>query len=310
MQKRLQLTWKHFKRDWQLWAIIILPVIYYAIFEYGPMYGIQIAFRDYRPRAGITGSEWVGMKWFVKFLTSPKFGLILKNTVVLSLYSMVVSFPIPIVFALILNALENKKYKSFAQTVTYLPHFISMVVMISILQMIFSPVSGIYGNVYRLLGGEGYPADFRGLASSFRHLYVWSGIWQELGWSTIIYTSALSAVSQEHHEAAMIDGASRLKRIWHIDLPTIMPTIATLLILRFGSLIGVGFEKTFLLQSPLNVDVSEVISTYVVKVGLNSFRSFSYGTAVSLFNTAINLTLMFIVNKISKKITEDEVSLF
>ena len=310
MQKRLQLTWKHFKRDWQLWAIIILPVIYYAIFEYGPMYGIQIAFRDYRPRAGITGSEWVGMKWFVKFLTSPKFGLILKNTVVLSLYSMVVSFPIPIVFALILNALENKKYKSFAQTVTYLPHFISMVVMISILQMIFSPVSGIYGNVYRLLGGEGYPADFRGLASSFRHLYVWSGIWQELGWSTIIYTSALSAVSQEHHEAAMIDGASRLKRIWHIDLPTIMPTIATLLILRFGSLIGVGFEKTFLLQSPLNVDVSEVISTYVVKVGLNSFRSFSYGTAVSLFNTAINLILMFIVNKISKKITEDEVSLF
>lgn len=310
MQKRLQLTWKHFKRDWQLWAIIILPVIYYAIFEYGPMYGIQIAFRDYRPRAGITGSEWVGMKWFVKFLTSPKFGLILKNTVVLSLYSMVVSFPIPIVFALMLNALENKKYKSFAQTVTYLPHFISMVVMISIIQMIFSPVSGIYGNVYRLLGGEGYPADFRGLASSFRHLYVWSGIWQELGWSTIIYTSALSAVSQEHHEAAMIDGASRLKRIWHIDLPTIMPTIATLLILRFGSLIGVGFEKTFLLQSPLNADVSEVISTYVVKVGLNSFRSFSYGTAVSLFNTAINLILMFIVNKISKKITEDEVSLF
>jgi putative aldouronate transport system permease protein len=223
---------------------------------------------------------------------------------------MVVSFPIPIVFALMLNALENKKYKSFAQTVTYLPHFISMVVMISILQMIFSPVSGIYGNVYRLLGGEGYPADFRGLASSFRHLYVWSGIWQELGWSTIIYTSALSAVSQEHHEAAMIDGASRLKRIWHIDLPTIMPTIATLLILRFGSLIGVGFEKTFLLQSPLNADVSEVISTYVVKVGLNSFRSFSYGTAVSLFNTAINLILMFIVNKISKKITEDEVSLF
>ena len=310
MQKRLQLTWKHFKRDWQLWAILIFPNIYYAVFDYGPMYGIQIAFRDFRPRAGITGSDWVGIKWFVKFLTSPNFGLILKNTVVLSLYAMVVSFPIPIIFALILNALESKKYKSFAQTVTYLPHFISMVVMISILQMIFSPVSGIYGNVYRLLGGEGYPTDFRGLASSFRHLYVWSGIWQELGWSTIIYTSALSAVSQEHHEAAMVDGASRLKRIWHIDLPTIMPTIATLLILRFGSLIGVGFEKTFLLQSPLNADVSEVISTYVVKVGLNSFRSFSYGTAVSLFNTAINLTLMFIVNKISKKITEDEVSLF
>lgn len=310
MQKRLELCWKHFKRDWQLWAIIIIPVIYFAIFNYAPMYGIQIAFRDYRPRAGITGSEWVGMKWFVKFLTNPKFGLIFKNTVVLSLYSMVASFPLPIVFALILNALENKKFKSVAQTVTYLPHFISMVVMVSIVQMVFSPVSGVYGNVYRLLGGEGYPSDFRGLASTFRHIYVWSGVWQQLGWNTIIYTSALSAVSQEHHEAAMIDGASRLKRIRHIDLPAIMPTVCTLLILRFGSIIGVGFEKAYMLQSSLNLDVSEVLSTYVYKYGMNSFRSFSFGTAVSLFNTAINMTLMAIVNKISKKVSEDEVSLF
>lgn len=310
MQKRLELCWKHFKRDWQLWAIIIIPVIYFAVFNYAPMYGIQIAFRDYRPRAGITGSEWVGMKWFVKFLTNPKFGLIFKNTVVLSLYSMIASFPLPIVFALMLNAMESKRYKSVAQTVTYLPHFISMVVMVSILQMVFSPVSGIYGNMYRLFGGEGYPADFRGLATSFRHMYVWSGVWQELGWNTIIYTSALSAVSQEHHEAAMIDGASRLKRIRHIDLPAIMPTVCTLLILRFGSIIGVGFEKAYMLQSPLNQEVSEVISTYVFKYGMDSFRSFSYGTAVSLFNTAINMTLMFIVNKISKKISEDEISLF
>ena len=310
MQKRLELCWKHFKRDWQLWAIIIIPVIYFAIFNYAPMYGIQIAFRDYRPRAGITGSEWVGMKWFVKFLTNPKFGLIFKNTVVLSLYSMVASFPLPIVFALILNALENKKFKSVAQTVTYLPHFISMVVMVSIVQMVFSPVSGVYGNMYRLLGGEGYPSDFRGLATTFRHIYVWSGVWQQLGWNTIIYTSALSAVSQEHHEAAMIDGASRLKRIRHIDLPAIMPTVCTLLILRFGSIIGVGFEKAYMLQSSLNLDVSEVISTYVYKYGMNSFRSFSFGTAVSLFNTAINMTLMAIVNKISKKVSEDEVSLF
>jgi putative aldouronate transport system permease protein len=310
MQKRLELCWKHFKRDWQLWAIIIIPVIYFAVFNYAPMYGIQIAFRDYRPRAGITGSEWVGLKWFVKFLTNPKFGLIFKNTVVLSLYSMIASFPLPIVFALMLNAMESKRYKSVAQTVTYLPHFISMVVMVSILQMIFSPVSGIYGNMYRLFGGEGYPADFRGLVTSFRHMYVWSGVWQELGWNTIIYTSALSAVSQEHHEAAMIDGASRLKRIRHIDLPAIMPTVCTLLILRFGSIIGVGFEKAYMLQSPLNQEVSEVISTYVFKYGMDSFRSFSYGTAVSLFNTAINMTLMFIVNKISKKISEDEISLF
>lgn len=310
MKKRLQLTWKHFKRDWQLWLIIIIPVIYFAVFNYGPMYGIQIAFRDYRPRGGITGSEWVGLKWFAKFLANPQFGKIFKNTISLSLYSMIASFPLPILFALILNALESKKYKTVAQTVTYLPHFISMVVMISILKMVFSPVSGIYGNVYRLLGGEGYPSDFRGLASTFRHLYVWSGVWQELGWNTIIYTSALSAVSQEHHEAAMIDGASRLKRIWHIDLPAIMPTVCTLLILRFGSIIGVGFEKAYMLQSDLNLEVSEVISTYVYKYGLNSFRSFSYGTAVSLFNTAINMILMFIVNRISRKISEGEVSLF
>ena len=310
MQKRLELCWKHFKRDWQLWAIIIIPVIYFAIFNYAPMYGIQIAFRDYRPRAGITGSEWVGMKWFVKFLTNPKFGLIFKNTVVLSLYSMLASFPLPIVFALVLNALENKKFKSVAQTVTYLPHFISMVVMVSIVQMVFSPVSGVYGNVYRLLGGEGYPSDFRGLATTFRHIYVWSGVWQQLGWNTIIYTSALSAVSQEHHEAAMIDGASRLKRIRHIDLPAIMPTICTLLILRFGSIIGVGFEKAYMLQTRLNLSTSEVLSTYVYKYGMSSFRDYSFGTAVGLFNTGVNLFLLAITNFITKKATEGEIALW
>ena len=310
MQKRLELCWKHFKRDWQLWAIIIIPVIYFAVFNYAPMYGIQIAFRDYRPRAGITGSEWVGMKWFVKFLTNPKFGLIFKNTVVLSLYSMIASFPLPIVFALMLNAMESKRYKSVAQTVTYLPHFISMVVMVSILQMIFSPVSGIYGNMYRLFGGEGYPADFRGLVTSFRHLYVWSGVWQELGWNTIIYTSALSAVSQEHHEAAMIDGASRLKRIRHIDLPAIMPTVGITFIMRVGNLVGIGFEKAYLLQSNINKSTSEVISTYVYRKGMDSFRNFSYGSAVGLFNTIINIVLVFIANTISKKISDNEISLF
>ncbi len=310
MKKRLKACLIHFKRDWQLWAIILVPVIYYAIFHYGPMYGIQIAFRDYRPRAGITGSEWVGFKWFEKFLTGPKFGVVFKNTVVLSLYSMAIGFPLPIIFALLLNAMEHKKYKTMSQTITYLPHFISTVVVIGILQMVLSPMSGIYGNLYRLLGGSGYPKDFRGLASAFRHMYVWSGIWQSLGWNTIIYTSALSAVSQEHHEAAMIDGASRFKRIIHIDIPTIMPTICIQLILNMGGLISVGFEKTFMLQTPLNLNVSEVISTYVYKFGLSSFRSFSYGTAVSLINTAINLTFLFITNRITKKISENEVALF
>ncbi len=310
MKKRLKACLRHFKRDWQLWAIILVPVIYFAIFHYGPMYGIQIAFRDYRPRAGITGSEWVGFRWLEKFLTGPKFGVVFKNTIILSLYSMVIGFPLPIIFALVLNAMEHKKYKTVSQTITYLPHFISTVVVIGILQMVLSPMSGIYGNIYRLLGGSGYPKDFRGLSSSFRHMYVWSGVWQSLGWSTILYTSALSAVSKEHHEAAMIDGASRFKRIIHIDIPTIMPTICIQLIMRMGGLISVGFEKTFMLQSPLNLNVSEVISTYVYKFGLSSFRSFSYGTAVSLFNTAINLTFLFITNRITRKMTENEVALF
>lgn len=309
MRKRLGLCWKHFKRDWQLWAIIIVPVIYYAIFHYGPMYGIQIAFRDYRPRAGITGSEWIGLEWFVKFITHAKFGEIFSNTVILSLYSMIVSFPLPIIFALMLNALNSKKYKSVVQTATYLPHFISMVIMVSILKMLLSPVSGLYGAIFKTFSGV-TPPNIIGYSSLFRHLYVWSGIWQGLGWDTIIYTSALSAVSQEHHEAAMIDGASRLKRIWYVDLPAIMPTVCTLLILKFGSLIGVGAEKTLLLQYDTNLGVSEVISTFVFKQAFGGNSQFAYSTAISLFNTAINLTLMFIVNKISKKISEDEVSLF
>ena len=304
-----QRTVRLFKRDWQLHLCIWLPMIYVFIFRYVPIYGVQIAFRDYRPLHGITGSTWVGLKWFKQFLSNYEFGAIFKNTVVLSLYSLA-TFPLPIIFALVLHAMKNEKYTKVVQTVAYIPHFISTSVMVGIIQMILSPVSGIYGNVYRAFGGLGYPVDFRATAEAFRHLYVWSGVWQSLGWSSIIYIAALSAVSSELHEAAQIDGASRLKRMWYIDIPAILPTIAIQFILRCTNIISVGFEKAYLLQSSLNESVSEVISTYVYKVGMARFRSFSYGAAVGLFNTSINLVLLLSVNYGVRKATDGEISLF
>ena len=301
---------KKFIRDWQLHLIILIPVIYVAVFNYRPMYGVQIAFRDYSPISGIAGSDWVGWRWFEKFLSSVQFKDVFMNTVILSLYDMVVSFPLPIIFALILNALQSEKYKRVAQTISYMPHFISTVVVVSIINMVFSPVNGIYGNVYRLFGGSGYPVDFRATAEAFRHIYVWSGVWKQLGWESIIYIAALSSVSHELHEAAQLDGATRLKRMIHVDIPSIMPTICILLIMRCGAIVSVGFDKVYMLQSSVNLKTSEVISTYVYKVGMSSFKDFSYGAAVGLFNTAINLTLLLTVNFITKKMTENEVSLF
>jgi len=307
--ERVRLFRKHFIRDWQLWAMALIPLIQLLVFHYGPMYGVQLAFRNYRLAGGITGSEWVGLKWFQDFLTDPKFGRIFMNTLILSLYNLA-TFPLSIIMALLLNTMNNKRYRKVVQTISYLPHFISTTVFVGIINMLLSPVSGIYGNMYRLFGGEGFPVDFKATAEAFRHIYVWSGVWQGLGWGTILYTSALSAVSVELHEAASIDGASRLKRIWHVDLPAIMPTVGITFIMRVGHLVGVGFEKAYLLQSNINKTTSEVISTYVYRKGMNSFRNFSYGSAVGLFNTIINIALVFLANTISKKISQDEISLF
>ena len=298
------------RRDRQLYLLILLPLIYILIFYYWPMYGVQIAFRNYRPRDGILGSEWVGLKWFKKFLTNYNFQQILSNTVIVSLYDILVGFPLPILLALLLNTIKSEKFKKFTQSVTYIPHFISVVVLVAMFNQIFSPMNGLYGTLYRLLGGAGYPRDFRTVAESFRHIYVWTGVWQDLGWNTIIYTAALSAVSQEHHEAAQIDGATRLQRIWHVDIPAILPTICIMLILRCGSVMTVGFEKTYLMQSNLNMTTSEVISTYVYKVGMGKSSDFSYGAAVGLFNSVVNCFFLVLVNWISKKISDREVSLF
>lgn len=301
---------KNFLRDWQLHLMILIPVVYLLIFNYAPMYGIQIAFKDYRTRDGIWGSEFVGFKWFERFFSYYRVGDIIWNTISLSLYSIIVGFPIPVLLALVLNTVENRKFKKSVQTISYMPHFISVTILVGILNMVFSPVNGLYGNMFRLFGNEGFPTDFRATEDAFPHLYTWSGIWQNVGWSTIIYTAALSAVSPELHEAAQLDGASRWKRVLHVDLPTIMPTVAINLIMRMGDILSIGFEKVYMMQTSLNINRSEVISTYVYSAGMSSPRDFSYGTAVGLFNSLVSLALVLLVNWICRIITDREVSIF
>ena len=292
-----------------VYLMFLIPLAVLLMFKYIPMYGAQIAFRNYRARAGIWGSEWVGMKWFAKFLGMPDFWQIMRNTLVVSLYTLC-CFPLPIIMALLINCIRNEKGKKFVQTVSYIPHFISVVVLIAILNQVFSPVNGLYGSLFRLFGGEGYPTDIRANASAFPHMYVWSTQWQQVGWNTIIYLASLSSVSNELHEAAEIDGATRWKRVLHIDLPTITPTLGIMLILRCGHVLSVGFEKVFLMQNNLNLSTSEVVSTYVYKHGLQGNGQFSFGAAVDLFNAVVNLILLVSVNWISNKASQGEVSLF
>ena len=301
--------WSDLVRDRQLYLLMLLPMAYLIVFSYLPMYGVQIAFRDYKPLTGITGSEWLGLKHFSVFMGTYNFRSILWNTLVLSLYQMAAGFPVPIILALIFNSLPSKRLMKTVQSVAYMPHFISIVVVVSILNLIFNPVNGVYGYVFRLLGGIGYPMDFRGRPETFRHLYVWSGIWQNMGWDTVVYTAALSSVSPDLHEAAMLDGASRFKRVMHVDLPTILPTIGIMLIMRCGSILNVGYEKVYLMQSDLNLSTSEIISTYIYKTGIGK-GEFSFGAAVDLFNSVINCILLVSVNMITRKVSEDEVRLF
>lgn len=293
-------TWKLMKRNAVLYLFLLPAVAYIAIFHYAPMYGIQLAFKTFSPAAGIWGSPWVGIKWFQMFFESPRFWQLFGNTVILSLYSLVAGFPVPIILALLLNNVGKLGLKKFAQTVTYMPHFISVVVMVGMISVFFSPRSGFINTIVQAFGGD--PIYFMGEAKYFRHLYVWSGVWQSAGWSSIIYIAALSGVSPELHESAMMDGASKLRRIWHIDIPTIMPTMVILLIMNCGQIMSVGFEKVFLMQNSLNNTVSEVISTYTYKIGLIQ-AEYSYSTAIGLFNNIINFTILIIVNKISGKLS-------
>jgi len=293
---------KDMKKNWILYVMILPVVIYYVVFAYGPLYGIQLAFKDYIIKDGIWGSPWVGFEHFSRFFSSYNFELLLKNTIGISLYSILVGFPIPIMFALLLNYLKNKHLKKTIQMASYAPYFISTVVMCGMIVIFLNPDTGIFNTIRGWLGLQSI--DFLGKPELFKSIYVWTGVWQGLGWSSIIYISALSGVDYQLHEAAIVDGATKLQRIFHVDLPSIKPTIVMLLILQMGSLMSVGFEKVFLLQNTLNKGAASVISTYVYEVGLIN-SDYGYSTAIGLFNSVINLVLIVVANQICKKFADE-----
>lgn len=294
-------VWRRIKRNWGLYLLLAPAVILLICFTYIPMYGVLIAFKDYRPVDGIWASQWVGFDYFVKFFKSYQFGTTIANTLVISIYSLIATFPIPIIMALLINQIQSKKFKKTFQTISYLPHFISTVVMVGMLLILLSPSSGLLGGIGKALGIE--IPNIMGNAKAFSSIYTWSEVWQHSGWDSIIYIAALSAVDPSLYEAATVDGASRFQKLRFIDLPMLMPTAVILLIMRAGSIMSVGFEKVYLMQNELNLTHSEIISTYVYKIGIISAQ-YSYSAAINLFNTVVNLILLVSVNQISKKLSD------
>ncbi len=294
---------KKYRPYWQLYIFLILPIIYVVLFKYIPMAGIQLAFRKYEIKGGIWDSPWVGMDNFQRFFRSYQFQRVITNTIRLSVTSIALGFPFPIIFALLLNTVNKLKFKKAVQTITYVPHFISTVVLVGMLMQVFNPNFGVYGRIYSYFTGEMAP-DLFASTRGFRNLYIWSGIWQGFGWNSIMYLAALTSVSPELHEAAQIDGASRFQRIMYVDFPAILPTIIIMLILQTGTVMNIGFEKIFLMQNDLNISASEVISTYEYKRGLASggASDFSLSTAIGLFNSTVNLILLGTVNTISRRV--------
>lgn len=298
-----------FGKNWQLHLMIFLPFVYMIIFHYVPMVGLQIAFRNFTPKAAIDHSEWMGLGNFVNFFTKNTQALeIILNTLYISLYTIVASFPIPIILALTIHVNTNKVLKKVSQNVSYIPHFISVVIMIGILNAVLDPYSGILGSISRHFDLGYFPAIMAD-EGAFRHIYVWSGVWQGMGWSSIIYVSALAAVPEDLHEAAKLDGASRIRRVWSVDLPTILPTIAIMLIMRFGSIMSVGYQKAYLMQNSGNTRVSEIISTFVYKKGLRGM-DFGYSSAVGMMNSVVNTTMVVLVNWVTNVLTDNEMGLF
>lgn len=293
-------TWRKMKKKWRLYAMMGPAIIFFAIFNYYPMYGVIIAFKEYSASAGILGSEWVGFAHFERFFNAYYFWDILSNTLLISAYQLAM-FPVPIIVALSMNEIKNNMFKRFTQTITYAPHFISVVVMTGMLVAFLSPSTGIVNNFLGLFGVE--PIAFLAEPGWFKTIFVQSGVWQNLGWGAIIYLAALAGVNPELHEAATVDGASRFQRILHINIPAILPVIVILLILEVGNLMAIAFEKIYLLQNPLNMVASDVIQTFVYRSGLLEGQ-YSFSAAVGLFNSLINLVLLVIVNYIAKKTTE------
>ena len=289
----------HLRRYWQLWLMALPAMVFVFIFAYIPMYGIQLAFREFVPRKGLTGGTFVGLKYFNKFFQSPQFANLMRNTISISLWTLVMGFICPIILALLINQLGSKKIKGFVQTITYMPHFISTVVIVAMLNIFLTPQTGLIG---RFLGSQSVLDN----ADAIAPIYWISEVWQHVGWNAIIYLAALSSVDLSLYEAAKMDGAGRLQLIRYVDLPTIMPTCVILLIMNMGSVLNVGFEKVWLMQNAMNMPGSEVISTYTYKIGIQSFQ-FSYGTAIGLFNTVINFAFLIIANWISKRVSDTSI---
>jgi len=284
-----------------LYSIILLPLAYYLIFHYGPMYGAQIAFRNFNPFEGIWNSPWVGFKYFKQFFDSYYIVRLLRNTLLINIYGLVVGFPAPIILALMINEVRNNYFKRTVQTIVYLPHFISTVVVAGMIIAFLSPRSGIINTIIVALGGK--PIHFLQEPGWFRTIYVWSGVWQGAGWGAIVYIAALTSIDPQLYEAAIVDGASRWKQLIHITIPSIMPTIIIMLILRMGSMLSVGYEKIILLYNPITYETADVISTYVYRRGIQG-AEYSFSTAVGLFNSLVNFIMLTVFNAISRRISE------
>ena len=294
-------TWSLVFENYQLYLMLLPAIIYYVIFKYSPMYGLQIAFRNYKPAKGIWGSKWVGLESFERFLTRDYFWQAFSNSLTINISSILFTFMLPVIFALMLNEVRNSKIKTTMQTITYAPHFISTVVVVAMVKLFLSPTVGLINNLRAAMGLE--VVQFMMKPEFFVPIYIISDVWQGLGWSAIIYIASLAGVSPSLHESAMLDGASRLQRIWYINLPHILPTVIVMLILRTGSMLDVGFEKVFLLSNDAVLERSEVISTYVYRLGIGGAQ-FSLSTAVGLANSIVQFIMLSAVNYISRRVSE------
>ena len=288
-------------RNRGLYILLIPMLIYFILFNVLPIWGLQIAFRDFKPVLGITGSPWVGLKYIKKFVTSYSFWTLLRNTLVLSVYCLVICLPLAMFLAIVLKYLPMKRTSRFIQVASYAPHFISMVVLVGMLKTFLMPGSGVVNVILAKLGKN--TIDFMGNPNYVPHLYAWTKVWSHLGFNAIIFIAGLTSVSEDLHEAAIVDGADKMQRIWNIDIPSIMPMMIILMIMEAGNLLNVGFEKAFLMQTASNLGVSEIISTYTYKMGLLSTQ-YSYASAIGLFNNVINCIILVIVNKVAQKTTE------
>lgn len=295
-------VWLRLKQSAPLYLLLAPAMIVFLIFTYAPMYGVVIAFKDYKPAEGIWGSEWVGFANFLTFFRSFQFWPTIRNTLVISLYTIAVTFTLPVLLALMCNQMHALRFKKFFQVSTYLPHFISTVVMCGMILLFLSPSNGMIAKVLELVGIE--LPNLMGSAAACPHIYVWSEVWQHLGWDSILYVAALSAVDPTLYEAATVDGATKFHKVLYIDIPSLIPTITIMFILRMGSVMNVGFEKAFLLQNTLNGSTSELISTYVYKIGLVKSQ-YSLSAAIGMFNNVINMILLLAVNAISRKVSEN-----